>query len=150
MNFIDIVDGINKRLSIIYWLKLDDIMSTPTAYSTPVFLGHTESISNDYTVYPINKLKSDYYLSNPKHKKIVKWINEKIFTAEINQLMKDRQPLIETSLVRLRIAVNLIDKLDSLKKEEKDEWILHLQNLFHQRHLALSKFYLYEIVKLPF
>lgn len=150
MNFIDVVDGINKRLPIIYWLKLDNIMSTPTAYSTPVFLGHAESILNDYTVYPINKLKSDYYLANPKHKKIVKWINEKIFTAEINQLMKNRQPLIETSLVRLRIAVNLIDKLDSLKKEEKDEWILHLQNLFHQRHLALSNFYLYEIVKLPF
>lgn len=149
MNFVDVVNGINKRLPINYWYKQDLIWSTP--YTELIkLLGHTDSIINDNSVYPMNRLKSDYYLSNPKHKKLVNWINDKIFTSEINQLMKDRQPLTFTSLVRLRIAVNMIIKLDSLKEEEKEEWIQHLQNIFHERHLAISKFYLEDIVQLPF
>ena len=52
---------------------------------------------------------------------VCRWINNKLFTSSLNQLLNDRNPLRTTELVRLRIATNLIFKLDFLTKEEKEE-----------------------------
>lgn len=150
-SLIDLVNELNKQLPKEYQFVLTMIHSTPPKEDGTYileFLGWTNDIQKDYKVYPVNL----YHLYN-RHiqmRNVCRWINNKLFTSSLNQLLNDRNPLRTTELVRLRIATNLIFKLDFLTKEEKEEWMQHLHILYYNRHKAMSDYYLQRIAQLPF
>lgn len=152
MNFVDVVNSINKRLPWWYHFRLDRIWGYSYEKCLYDIVGENKnSIHNDaFALYPAGYMHSDIQCLNYKSQNIIKWINDKIFTVEINQLINGRLPLISTSLVRLRIAVNMISKIDTLPKEERDIWIKHIQDVYHLRRQAIEKVYLEDIIHLPF
>lgn len=112
-SLIDLVNELNKQLPKEYQFVLTMIHSTPPKEDGTYileFLGWANDIQKDYKVYPVNL----YHLYN-RHiqmRNVCRWINNKLFTSSLNQLLNDRNPLRTTELVRLRIATNLIFKLD--------------------------------------
>ena len=150
-DLIDLVKELNKQLAPEYQFVLTMIHSTPPKEDgTHVleFLGWANDILKDYKIYPVNL----YHLHN-RHvqmQNVCRWINNKLFMSSLNQLLNHRSPLSTTELVRLRIATNLIFKLDFLTKEEKEEWMQHLHILYYNRRKAMTNYYLQKIVQIPF
>ena len=146
-----IIQNLNEKLSPEYKFKLDLIHSTPVRENgTQVleYLGKADTIYNDMSTVPKSLLPKSH--TSNKCKKIIHWINEKIFFCSIKQLQMNRNPFFFTELVRLRIAVNLIDKVDDLKKEEKDEWQMQLKEVYYERKHILQEYYITNIAQLPF
>lgn len=146
----ELVEILNKELSPQYSFHLNPIYQTPVKNDgTEIleFLGFSETLANS-DVYPISLYHQ--YNRHPQIQNICKWINDKLFLSSLKQLLNNRNPLYTTELVRLRISVNLINKLDFLTKYEKDEWISYLQLLYYNRHIILNNCYLSVIVELPF
>ena len=146
----NLVEKLNNELSKDFKIHFDMIHSTEAKCKENAhirFLGYADSINKDIATVPhdiITKVSTNKKLIN-----ILYYINKKIFTAMLNYLtLKKRLPSF--TLVRLRIAVNLIEKEDELTKEEKDEWVMQLQNTYHERKRVMTNYYLTEIEMLPF
>ncbi len=145
-----LVQKLNDNLSKSSQIHLDMVHSTEAKCKEGVhirFLGYNDEINKDTATVPhnlITKVSTNQVLNN-----ILYYINKKIFTAMLNYLLiKKRLPSF--TLVRLRIAVNLIEKETVLTKEEKDEWIEKLQNTYHERRRVMTEYYWTEIEMLPF
>lgn len=146
-----LVNILNRQLEPQFKFQLDIITSTPANPSQiGEFLGFANSIIHDTNIIP---KWYDFQLKTVEEVKrasnIIHWINAKLFTNMLNQLIKNRYPLETTSFVRLRIAVNLIEKLN-IPQSRKIEWIEHLQKCYRSRHYVITKYYDKEIVKIPF
>lgn len=146
-----LVNILNQQLELQFQFQLDIINSTPANPSQiGEFLGFSNSITHDTNIIP---KWYDFQLKTAEDVKrisnIIHWINTKLFENILKQLCNNRYPLQTTSFVRLRIAVNLIEKLN-IPQSRKIEWIEHLQTCYRNRQQAIAKFYDREIAEIPF
>lgn len=147
-----LVEKLNKQLENEFKFNLDPIRETlaiENGTKVSSFLGFSNSIYNDFSVIPINFTQNCSNEVKTKITVIIHWINTKLFTSMLTQLIKNMCPLYTTEEVRLRIATNLIMKLN-LPKNKKLEWIQHLQILYRIRRNKIEKYYEKEIAQLPF
>lgn len=146
-----LVNILNQQLEPQFKFQLDIINSTPANPSQiGEFLGFANSIIHDTNIIPkwynfqLKTAEDIKRISN-----IVHWINIKLFENILKQLCNNRYPLETTSFVRLRIAVNLIEKLN-IPQSRKIEWVEHLQQCYRNRQCAIIEFYDREIAEIPF
>lgn len=152
MNFIELIRFLNKELKDEYKFNLNPIHSTQAIVKEGVnveFLGYTQSISKDIHIVPSNLIPK--IVLNKNTYALLQWINTKLFETTLNQLLQQKK-LFKTSAegVRMRIAVNMISKQSILTKEEKQEWIMQLQNVYYERKRVLDNYYFKEIEGIPF
>lgn len=148
MKLSELIEKLNYQLPIEYWFILDPIYSIDNEQGN-IFLGRAESILNDMHVFPWNLLH--FKLDRFKEcKKILWWINEKIFTYELTLLCEEKKVDTITAFVRIRIVQNMIRKLDILTEEEKEEWANLIKIVFYERLRVMINYYLTFIEKLPF
>lgn len=152
MDFIALIQFLNKNLKAEYKFNLNPIHSTHATVKEGVnieFLGYAKSISKDAHIIPSNLIPK--IILNKNTYALVQWINTKLFETAINQLLRQKK-LLKTSAegVRLRIAVNMISKQSILTKEEQEEWIMQLQNVYYERKRVLDNYYFKEIEEIPF
>lgn len=148
MKLSELIEKLNYQLPVEHWFKLDPIYSIDNEQGN-IFLGRAESILNDMNVFPWNLLH--FRLDKFKEcKKILWWINEKIFTYELTLLCNEKKVDTITAFVRIRIAQNMIHKLDILTKEEKEEWANLVKIVFYERLRVMISYYLTDIEGLPF
>lgn len=148
MKLSELVEQLNCQLSVEHWFKLDPIYSIDNEQGN-IFLGRAESILNDMNVFPWNLLH--FRLDKFKEcKKILWWINEKIFTYELTLLCNEKKVDTITAFVRIRIAQNMIHKLNILTEDEKEEWANLIKIIFYERLRVMINYYLTDIEKLPF
>lgn len=152
MNFIALIRFLNKDLKDEYKFNLNPIHSTHATVKEGVnveFLGYAKSISKDTHIVPSNLIPK--IVLNKNTYALIQWINTKLFETAINQLLRQKK-LFKTSAegVRLRIAVNMISKQSILTKEEQQEWIMQLQNVYYERKRILDNYYFKEIEEIPF
>lgn len=148
MKLSELIEKLNCQLSVEYWFKLDPIYSIDNEQGN-IFLGRAESILNDMNVFPWSLLY--FRLDKFKEcKKILWWINEKIFTYELTLLCKEKKVDTITAFVRIRIAQNMIHKLDVLTEEEKEEWANLVKIIFYERLRVMINYYLTDVEGLPF
>lgn len=83
--------------------------------------------------------------NHPEVYLITKWIDKNLFKF---MLENAEMPQAKTELVHLRIAVNMILKLEYLSKEDKDVWVNWIQELYWSRKRVLHQWYLEYV--LPF
>lgn len=148
--FKELVAKLNQELPIQFKFKLDMIHSSCAKVRTGnniEFLGYADSISKDISIVPEDLII--FVSTNPQASNIVRWINEKIFTSMLNQTLAGMNTIYTTEFVRLRIAANLIEKLE-LNAEQKTEWIFQLNSVYYERKKVISEYYLKEIVEIPF
>lgn len=150
-----LVKLLNKQLNVEHQFNLDLIHETPSIENGKKclnFIGFASNITNDTSILPQSLRNNLWNLSKEtkeRIKNIKQWINTNLFMSMLKQIQNERCPLYYTEYVRLRIATNLINKLD-LPKEKKLEWIYHLQNIYRVRRIIITTYYETEIVKLPF
>lgn len=151
-----LVKLLNKQLNVEHQFNLDLIHETPSLEDGKKclnFIGFASSITNDTSILP-QSFKNNYLWNlneetNLRIKNIKKWININIFTSMLEHILNEKCPPYSTDYVRLRIATNLIDKLN-LPKDKKLEWIHHLHNIYQTRRIIITTYYEVEIAKLPF
>jgi hypothetical protein len=117
---------------------------------TVEYVGKADSIIYDTAVIPDSL--STKIIWNKSNMQTVKWINKRLWTPILEDLINNRLTGINTRFVRLRIAANMCthDAVIGLTNEEKEEWRQHLTDLFYRRCLAIGSYYCIEIEKLPF
>lgn len=152
MELIELVQFLNKDLKTEYKFNLNPTHSTHAMVKEGVnveFLGYAQSISKDIHIVPSNLISK--IVLNKNTYALLQWINTKIFEAALKQLLQQNK-LFKTSAegVRLRIAVNMITKQSILSKEEQQEWIMQLQNVYYERKRVIDNYYFKEIEKIPF
>ena len=152
MDFIALIQFLNKDLKAEYKFNLNPIYSTHAIVKEGVnveFLGYTKSISKDIHIIPSHLISK--VILNKNTYALLQWINTKIFEAALKQLLQQNK-LFKTSAegVRLRVAVNMITKQSILSKEEQQEWIMQLQNVYYERKRVIDNYYFKEIEKIPF
>lgn len=152
MELIELVQFLNKDLKTEYKFNLNPTHSTHAMVKEGVnveFLGYAQSISKDIHIVPSNLIPK--VILNKNTYALLQWINTKIFEAALKQLLQQNK-LFKTSAegVRLRIAVNMITKQSILSKEEQQEWIMQLQNVYYERKRVIDNYYFKEIEKIPF
>ena len=152
MNFIELIRFLNKELKDEYKFNLNPIHSTQAIVKEGVnieFLGYTKSISKDIHTVPSHLIPK--IILNKNTYALLQWINTKLFETALNQLLQQKK-LFKTSAegVRMRIAVNMISKQSNLTKEEQQEWIMQLQNVYYERKRVLDNYYFKEIEGIPF
>ena len=148
MKLSELIEKLNCQLPVEHWFKLDPIYSIDNEQGN-IFLGRAESILNDMNVFPWNLLH--FRLDKFKEcKKILWWINEKIFTYELTLLCNEKKVDTITAFVRIRIAQNMIHKLNILTEDEKEEWANLIKIIFYERLRVMINYYLTDVEKLPF
>lgn len=151
MELSTLVYNLNKKINPQYWYELDPIY-TRESNSLSKLIGKSNSIYRDIKIFPFNILISHNYLIYKESKSIILWINNKLFTSELNQLLQNRLPLRSTSEVRLRIATNMIytHKNQYITPEEREEWAQWLHEIYWQRRKRIADYYFINILQLPF
>lgn len=152
MEIKEIVKILNKELDWDFKFNLDTVYQTLAVYDgTKIsgFVCYLNSIIKDNSVMPRNFTWDMHTSQKLRVLQLCYWINEHIFTESLQRLCENKQPLIQTEYVRLRIAINMIDKLD-IRSSQKLEWQDHLRLLCHSRDLVMSNYYLDKIIQLPF
>ena len=86
-----------------------------------------------------------YKTYNPSINTLGQWISDSIFQFMLDSVEFNQN---KTELVRLRIAVNQIFKLDYLSAHEKIQWSDWIKELYWNRKAVLNKWYIDEV--LPF
>lgn len=136
---LEIIRDINNRLEYQYKFEVD---------RTPLYDIHKINIyptlDDDWHIYPL------YGFQQTKEtKQILQWINRKIFNPIILLTIKEQSifNLVKTMDVRIRIAMNMIDK-NILDNKLKEIWIRHLQQLYKNRLEACMSYYIDKV--LPF
>ena len=152
MNFIELIRFLNKNLKTEYKFNLNPIYSTHAIVKEGVnveFLEYAKSISKDIHIVPSHLIPK--IVLNKNTYALLQWINTKLFVTALNQLIQQNK-LFKTSAegVRMRIAVNMISKQSNLTKEEQQEWIMQLQNVYYERKRVLDNYYFKEIEGIPF
>lgn len=79
-----------------------------------------------------------YRMYNPSINNILIWIDNNLFKRLIKNAT---EPDIRTELVKLRIAVNMIYKLNYLSNEEKIKWSEWIKELFWNRKAVIQNWY---------
>ena len=113
----EIIKELNKKLEGKYKFHFDmhhipkiKGIDEQSALPQYIFIGYRNSIINDSAcMMSINSIGPIEHKNLLQMNKIVKWINEKIFTYSIHLLAKGKYESV-TESVRLRIADNLIMK----------------------------------------
>lgn len=152
MEIKEIVKILNKELDWDFKFNLDTVYESLAVYDGTRIRGlvcYLNSIIKDYSVMPRNFTWDMYTNQKLRVLQTVYWINEHIFMESLQRLCKNKHILYQTELVRLRIAINMIDKLD-IRSSQKIEWQDHLRLIYNNRHLIMSNYYLEKIVQLPF
>lgn len=152
MDFIDLVEKLNEHLNEKNKFHLDLVHNNnPTSEKIPhiKYVGKAPSILHDHAIVPQHLLIKIY--SNPVNRGIVEWINRRIFTTILIDLLNNNLTNLKTRFVRLRIggcmAVNVAILLTN---EEKEEWRNQINQIFYERTKVINDYYLDEIIKLPF
>lgn len=136
---LEIIRNVNKYLEYQYQFEVD---RTPLYDLSKINIYPT--VDDDWHIYPL------YGFQRTKEtKQLLRWINTKIFNPIIRMTINQHsiQPLMETMDVRIRIAINMINK-NIKDKQLKDIWISHIQKLYSNRIKACMQYYI-DIV-LPF
>ena len=152
MELKEIVNILNKNLDWDFKFNLDTVYQSLAVYDgTKIsgFVCYLNSIIKDYSVMPRNFTWDMYADQKLKVLQLSYWINEHIFMESLQKLCDNKPPMHQTMYVRLRIAINMIDKLN-LRNSQKLEWQDHLRLLCHNRNLVMSNYYLDNIIQLPF
>lgn len=152
MELKQLVNILNEKLDWDFKFNLDTVYQTLAVYDgTKIsgFVCYLNSIIKDNSVMPRNFTWDMHTSQKLRVLQLCYWINEHIFTESLQRLCENKQPLIQTEYVRLRIAINMIDKLD-IRSSQKLEWQDHLRLLCHSRDLVMSNYYLDNIIQLPF
>lgn len=150
LEFKELINNLNDYLEEPYKFQLDKLYSTPRFKGdTMFFIKYQDSIIKDKTIVP--KGLTDKILKSNFNQDIVKWINRKIFTIILEDLLERKFTEFKTKVVRLRIASNLaVNNAILLTKDEKIKWEDHIKNVFYNRNLAISNYYSQVICELPF
>ena len=152
MELKEIVNILNKNLDWDFKFNLDTVYQSLAVYDgTRIsgFVCYLNSIIKDYSVMPRN---FTWDMNTDQKLRVLQtcyWINEHIFMESLNRLCKNEPIQFSTIYIRLRIAINMIDKLD-IRSSQKLEWQDHLRILCHNRNLVMSNYYLDRIIQLPF
>lgn len=152
MEIKELVNILNKELDSDFKFNLDTVYESLAVYDGTKISGlvcYLNSIIKDYSVMPKNFTWDMYSNQKLKVFQTTYWINKNIFMESLNRLCKNEPIQFSTIYVRLRIAINMIDKLD-IRSSQKLEWQDYLRLLCHNRTLVMSNYYLNKIVQLPF
>lgn len=151
MELSELIKKLNEKLQLQYWYFTDPIYSRDI-HGELIFLGRANSIYNDFRIYPFTNHTHKTFAKYWEAKSTINWINNKLFTSELNQLLQNRLPLRTTSEVRLRIATNMIytHKNQYITPEEREEWAQWLHEIYWQRRKRIADYYFIEILQLPF
>lgn len=154
-DFKKLIDELNSKLEDPYKFTLDKIISTAN-YNT-YMIGHADSILKDKVNIPhFNdelRLKISCSITCIK---LNSWINRRIWMELLTSLLNNKLERNQTKLVRLRIAVNKIEKLNNnelafpLTQHEKTLWKWHIRQVFYTRNLVIDNYYFQNILQLPF
>ena len=153
MDFIELVEKLNEHLDEKAKFHLDLIHNSNPVKTDKLehfsYIGKAPSILNDHAIIPQHLIPK--ICSNTVNRGVVKWINRKIFTTILNDLLNNNLTELKTRFVRLRIggcmAVNVTILLTD---EEKEEWRNQINQIFYERTRVINDYYLDEIIKLPF
>lgn len=151
MDFIELVHNLNNRIIAhgreTSTFQLDKIICSHPLKTT--MLGYAPSLLNDFTIVPDN-LRIPI-LMHIRNRKTIRWVNKK-YMEIINRLVLQRKDTYKTDLVRLHIAACMAtsNNIVGLTSEEKEEWRQHITSVFFDRNLAITDYYIEEILKLPF
>ena len=157
MDFIELVNNLNNRLDSLNMKEskfhLDVVHSSHANTDDKIpyikLIGYTDSILYDHATVP-NYLICKVF-SNSINKNVVKWINKRIFTTILNDLLDNKLTDLRTRLVRLRIGGCMaVNTAINLTKEEKEEWRNQINHVFYERAKVIADFYTIEIEQLPF
>ena len=149
MKLSQLIEILNRDIKPQFWFKLDPIYSVDNNEGL-VYLGRAESILKDITHFPFNLYLRDDYLKYLKCKKIIFWINDKLFLFMLESIITKKEINTFTNHVRLRIAKNMIFNNTDLTKDEKIKWSMTLSLVYHNRQKTIVEYYWREIEKLPF
>lgn len=153
MNFIELVNVLNKHLDDKHRFHLDPVYCSKTTIENGLphvkYLGKAPSILHDTAIVP-SGLETKI-IWNVVNNGIIKWVNRRVFTPILNDLLNDDLTALQTRLVRLRIAGCMaVNVAVGLTNEEKEEWRNQINQTFYVRTKVINDYYLDEIVKLPF
>lgn len=152
MEFKALVRKLNKQLDEPFKFNLDMVHQTLAIYdgSKPVeFVCYSDSIFKDTSILPHNFTWDKTASQKLVIMNMVIYINRSLFTESIKRLLVNKPVSQQTIFVRLRIIINMIDKLD-LRTSDKLEWQEHLRIITRIREKAFFDYYLSEIIEIPF
>lgn len=152
MEFKTLVKKLNENLSPEFKFNLDMIHQTLAIYdgSKPLeFVCYANSILKDTNILPYNFMWDKTISQKLIIMNMVIYINRSLFTEQIERLLNNKPSSQQTIFVRLRIIINMIDKLD-LRSSDKLEWQEHLRLITKVREKAFFDYYLNEIIQIPF
>ena len=151
-----IIKELNDKLEDKYKFHFDLCHSSTTQMDDKnklpqvIFIGYGDTIINDAAcMISINSIGYLEYKDIMQMYKIVKWINEKIFTSSLRLLARGKYESV-TEAVRLRIADNLIMKRPYLRKEDKIEWASLVKDVYYARKREMLNYYFTKIEAIPF
>lgn len=152
MEFKTLVKKLNEKLSPEFKFNLDMIHQTLAIYdgSKPLeFVCYANSILKDMSVIPYNFFWDKTSTQKIIITNLIIYINRSLFTEALDKLLNNKPLSQQTIFVRLRIIINMIDKLD-LRSSDKLEWQEHLRLITRVREKAFFDYYLDEIIQVPF
>ena len=152
MEFKAIVKELNNLLDEPFKFNLDMVHQTLAIENIikPLeFVCFADSILRDTSVLPYNFTWDKTTSQRLVIMNMVIYINKSLFTESIERLLINKPVSQQTIFVRLRIIINMIDKLD-LRSSDKLEWQEHLRIITRIREKVFFDYYLSKIIELPF
>lgn len=152
MEFKALVKELNELLDSPFKFNLDMVHQTLAIQDVikPLeFVCFADSILRDCSVLPYNFMWDKTTSQRLVIMNMVIYINKSLFTESIERLLNNKPVSQQTIFVRLRIIINMIDKLD-LRSSDKLEWQEHLRIITKIREKAFFDYYLSKILELPF
>lgn len=152
MEFKALVRKLNEQLDDPFKFNLDMVHQTLAVYdgSKPAeFVCYSDSIFKDTSILPHNFTWDKTASQKLVIMNMVIYINRSLFTESIERLLVNKPVSQQTIFVRLRIIINMIDKLD-LRTSDKLEWQEHLRIITRIREKVFFDYYLSEIIQIPF
>jgi len=137
----DLIKALNNELDDNYKFNHITILPCYTSYIDDSIL------SRDVTwCTPIIVVKLG---TNVQLDKFVLWVNNKLFAHSV-ELLKLGKTNYCTELVRLNIAITMIDKFEFITKAEREELQNKLRDTYYNRKYQLLEYFCKEIIELPF
>lgn len=152
MEFKALVRKLNEQLDEPFKFNLDMVHQTLAIYDgskLAEFVCYNDSILKDTSILPHNFTWDKTASQKLVIMNMVIYINRSLFTESIERLLINKPVSQQTIFVRLRIIINMIDKLD-LRTSDKLEWQEHLRIITRIREKVFFDYYLSEIIQIPF
>lgn len=138
-SFTFLVHELNKMLDEEYKFELDKVINMDGE-----FVCYKDSVINDTKIYPNPLCQYNKY-----YKSVGKWINRRLFTEILQMLCNGKLMMVNTTLIRMQIGINMAIK-QIPEKDEQDEWRKHILDVSYARFYAINLYYSKVICELPF